>query len=114
MYKEAELKMDHILKRYYKFAKLQSLNSERLIKYILQDYKIKLKPKITLKFYPIYKLMEIENLALREFIKKNLRKGYIQLLQSLIEYPVLFILKKNKQLKIYINYRQLNSIIKKD
>ena len=69
--------MDYILKKYYKFAKLQSLNSEKLIKYILQDYKIKLKLKIILKFYPTYKLMEIKNLALREFIKKNLRKGYI-------------------------------------
>ena len=58
--------------------------------------------------------METENLALREFIKENLRKGYIQLLQSLIGYSVLFILKKNGKLRMYINYRQLNSIIKKD
>ena len=71
------LKIDYILKKYYKFAKLWSLNSKRLIKHILQDYKIKLKPKTTLKFYPIYKLMEIENLALQEFIKENLKKGYI-------------------------------------
>ena len=77
IYKKVELKMDHILKKYYKFAKLQSLNSKRLAKYILQNYKIELKLKTALKFYPIYKLMEIENLALREFIKKNLRKGYI-------------------------------------
>ena len=58
--------------------------------------------------------MEIENLALREFIKENLKKGYIQPLQLLVEYLVLFILKKNRKLRIYINYRQLNSIIKKD
>ena len=57
--------------------------------------------------------MEIKNLALREFIKENLRKGYIQLSQLLVGYLVLFILKKNWKLKIYINYRQLNSIIKK-
>ena len=69
--------MDYILKRYHKFAKLQSLNSERLVKYILQDYKIELKPETTLKFYPTYKLIKIENLALQEFIKKNLKKGYI-------------------------------------
>ena len=69
--------MDYILKKYYKFAKLQSLNSKRLIKYVLWDYKIKLKLKTVLKFYPIYKLIEIENLALQEFVKKNLRNGYI-------------------------------------
>ena len=69
--------MDYILKRYYKFAKLWSLDSKRLIKYILQNYKIELKLKTTLKFYPIYKLIKIKNLALREFIKENLKKGYI-------------------------------------
>ena len=58
--------------------------------------------------------METENLALREFIKENLRKGYIQLLQSLVGYPVLFIPKKNRKLRMCIDYRQLNSITKKD
>ena len=58
--------------------------------------------------------MEIENLALREFVKENLRKGYIQPLQLLVGYLVLFILKKNGKLRMYINYRQLNSIIKKN
>ena len=69
--------MDYILKRYYKSTKLQSLDNERLIKYILWDYKIKLKLRTTLKFYPIYKLIEIKNLALQEFVKENLKKGYI-------------------------------------
>ena len=96
------------------FAKLQSLNSERLAKHILQNYKIKLELGTTPKFYPIYKLMETENLALKEFIKENLRKGYIQPLQSSVGYSVLFIPKKNGKLRMYIDYRQLNSIIKKD
>ena len=69
--------MDYILKKYYKFAKLWSLNSKRFIKYVLWDYKINLKLKIILKFFPTYKLMETENLALKEFVKKNLKKGYI-------------------------------------
>ena len=77
IYEETKLKMDYIPKKYHKFAKLWSLNSERLAKYILQDYKIKFKLRTALKFYPIYKLMEIENLALQEFVKENLRKGYI-------------------------------------
>ena len=114
IYEETELKMDYILKRYYKFTKLWSLDSEGLVKYVLQDYKIKLKLEITLKFYPIYKLIEIENLALQEFIRENLRKGYIRPLQSSAGYPVLFIPKKNGKLRMYINYQQLNSIIKKD
>ena len=96
--------MDYIPKKYHKFTKLQSLDSKRLVKHILQDYKIKLKPKTALKFYPIYKLMEIENLALQKFVKENLRKGYIKLLQLLTGYLVLFILKKNGKLRMCINY----------
>ena len=69
--------MDYILKRYYKFTKLQSLNSKRLAKYIPWDYKIEFKLGTILKFYLIYKLMKTENLALREFIRENLKKGYI-------------------------------------
>ena len=53
-----------MLKKYYKFAKLWGLNSERLIKHALWDYKIELKPKTTLKFFLVYKLTETENLAL--------------------------------------------------
>ena len=77
IYREVELKIDYIPKKYYKFAKLWSLDSKRLAKYILQDYKIKLKLKTTLKFYLIYKLMETKNLALQEFVKENLKKEYI-------------------------------------
>ena len=59
-------------------------------------------------------MTEIENLALKEFVKENLKKGYIQPSQSLAGYPVLFIPKKNRKLRMCINYKQLNSIIKKD
>ena len=58
--------------------------------------------------------METKNLALKEFVKENLKKGYIQPSQLLVGYLVLFIPKKNGKLKMCINYRQLNSIIKKD
>ena len=74
IYEEAELKMDYILKKYYKFAKLQSLDSKRLVKHILQDYKIEFKLGTILKFFLIYKLIGTKNLALQEFIKKNLKK----------------------------------------
>ena len=66
--------MDYILKKYYKFAKLWSLNSERLAKYILQNYKIELKLKTVPKFYLIYKLIKIKNLVLQEFVKEHLKK----------------------------------------
>ena len=76
-YKEAKFKLNYILKRYYKFTKLWSLDSKRLAEYVLWDYKINLKPRTIPKLFLIYKLTEIENLALKKFIKENLRKGYI-------------------------------------
>ena len=93
---------------------LQSLESKKLLEYIVQDYKIELKLETSLKFFLIYRLTKVELQALKEFIQENLQKGYIRLLQLLVEYLVLFIPKKNRKLRIYINYRQLNSITRKD
>jgi len=47
-------------------------------------------------------------------MQENLRLRQIKLSQSLVGYLILFILKKNGKLRLYINYRQLNSITKKD
>ena len=61
MYKKSKKVIRYILKRYYKYKKLQNEQfSERLLKYILQDYAINLKLKISFKFFPIYKLIETE------------------------------------------------------
>jgi Na+-transporting NADH:ubiquinone oxidoreductase subunit NqrB len=68
---------------------------------------------MSLRFYPIYKLTEVKQQVLKDFVRENLQLKRIRLLQSLAGYPVLFILKKNKKFKMCINYRQLNSIIKK-
>ena len=114
-YKETKQGLSYIPKRYYKYSKkLQSLESEKLADYTAQDYKIELELGISLRFFLTYKLTKVELVALKEFIQENLRKGYIRPLQLLAGYPVLFILKKNGKLRIYINYRQLNSITRKD
>ena len=115
MYKETKKGLNYIPKKYHKYGKkLQSLESKKLLKYIAQDYKIELEPGISLKFFLIYKLTKEEGRALKEFIQENLRKGYIRLLQLLAGYSVLFVPKKNSKLRLYINYRQLNSITRKD
>jgi hypothetical protein len=59
---------------------------------------------------PIYLLSERELETLREYIKKNLIKGHIRPLKLSARYPVLFVLKKDGKLKIYVNYRKLNDI----
>ena len=115
IYKEVKKTIGYIPKRYYKYKKLWNEQfSKRLLKYILWDHAINLKPGTSLRFFLIYKLTETEQQALKEFVRENLQLGRIRPLQLLVGYLVLFIPKKNGKLKIYINYRQLNSIIKKD
>jgi hypothetical protein len=52
--------------------------------------------------------------VLREYINENLKKRYIRLLTLLARYPVLFVLKLNGKLRIYVDYRQFNTIIIKN
>ena len=61
MYEEAEKAIGYILKRYHKYKKLWNEQfGERLLEYILWDYAINLKLKISLRFFLIYKLTETE------------------------------------------------------
>ena len=61
IYKKAKKAIRYILKRYYKYKKLQNKQfSKRLLEYILQDYIINLKLRISLRFFLIYKLTEIK------------------------------------------------------
>ena len=61
MYKETKKAIKYILKRYYKYKKLQNKQfSKKLLEYALQDYIINLKFKINLKVFRIYKLIKTE------------------------------------------------------
>ena len=59
-------------------------------------------------------MSEIELRTLREYIDVNLVKGFIRELFSKARALVLFILKKNGKLRLYIDSRKLNTITKKD
>ena len=58
--------------------------------------------------------MIYEVLILKKYIKDILRKRYIKESKLLIRYFIIFILKKNKKLQLYINFKILNAIIIKD
>jgi hypothetical protein len=47
---------------------------------------------------------------LRKYIDENLAKGYIRAFKSLARYSILFVLKKDEKLRIYVDYRKLNEI----
>jgi predicted transport protein len=62
----------------------------------------------------MYSFFEKKLKALREYIDKNLIKGYIRFSKLFIKYTVLFVSKKNEKLRIYVNYRKFNNIIIKN
>ena len=51
--------------------------------------------------------------AIKKYLIENLKKGFIKLLSFFFLSPILFIKKKNRDLRFYINYRNLNQLIKK-
>ena len=73
MYKEAKKVIGYIPKRYYKYKKLWNEQfGKRLLEYALWDYMINLKPGISLRFFPMYKLIKIKQQVLKEFVRENL------------------------------------------
>ncbi len=62
----------------------------------------------------IYNLSANELSTLRDNLEKLLKKRYIQRLTNPAGAPILFIFKKDGGLRICVNYRELNKIIKKN
>ena len=85
-----------------------------MLKYQPWDHEIPLMEGKQLKAQPIYSLSEKELDALREHIKKNLVKGYIRLSTSPARYPILFVPKKDRKLRMCVDYRRLNEITVKN
>ena len=62
----------------------------------------------------IYSLSLVELTALQMFIDKNLTTGFIQPTSSSHTALVLFIKKKDRSLRLCVDYRGLNKLTKKD
>ena len=65
-------------------------------------------------FRPIYQLSPKESDTLKEYIDENLQKGYIRASKLSAGYPIIFVPKKDRSLRLYVDYRYLNSITIKD
>ncbi len=62
----------------------------------------------------IYSLSAEKLNALQQYLKENMEKKFIKELQLSAEYSILFILKLNESLKLYVDYRALNNIMIKN
>jgi hypothetical protein len=51
---------------------------------------------------------------LKEYINKNLKKGFIKELTLRVKALVLFVLKKDKRLRLVVDYYKLNNVTIKD
>jgi Reverse transcriptase (RNA-dependent DNA polymerase) len=78
------------------------------------DHRIPIEDGKTPPFGPLYQMSENELGALREFLDKNLKKGFIRESQSSAGAPVLFVPKKDGGLRLVVDYRGLNNITVKD
>ena len=88
----------------------EPLPGEALPKHQPWDHEILLEPGKHPTFGPIYSLSADRLKVLREYIRENLKKGFIQKSTSPAGYPILFAPKKDGNLRLCIDYRQLNSI----
>ena len=78
------------------------------------DHEIKLEPGKKPTFEPIYSLSEKELGTLRQYLDENMEKGFIRKSQSPAGYLILFVPKKDRTLRLYIDYRKLNDITVKN
>jgi hypothetical protein len=62
----------------------------------------------------IYLLAELELGVLREYLDDALAKGWIRLSKSPARALILFVLKKGGKLRLYVDYRALNSVTRKN
>ena len=73
-----------------------------------------LKAEAQPRYYPLYKLSLEELKIAKKYILKNLQKGFIIPSSSLYTSPILIAKKLGGGLHFYIDFRRLNTIIKKD
>jgi len=59
-------------------------------------------------------MLENKLAILKEYINKNLKKGFIKKLTLKAKALILFVLKKDKGLQLVVNYYKLNNVIIKD
>jgi hypothetical protein len=101
-----ELPPPELLKKYWEFENVfleEEVN--QLMDYSLIHYIININDAISPHKF-IYKLSENELKILKKYLNKNLEKRYIQYFINPIETPILFILKKNGNLRPCIQRSQ--------
>jgi len=97
-------------KKFLKWRKVfGKVESERMPTRKIWDHAIDLKETFVLQKGKIYSLSKNGREEVQNFVKDQLRKGYIRPLKSLQTLPVFFVGKKDGSKQMVIDYHNLNS-----
>jgi hypothetical protein len=118
-YSPDEHLVDKCLAKFPQYASFRDVCNKRaldqlLLRYTAVDHKIELTQANNLSYSPLYQMTTKELFAVKEYLLKNLHKGFIVPSSSSFACPVLFVAKPNSSLRFCVNYRKLNSLTKKD
>src|SRR6266852_664716 len=106
---------DHVPKEYHDFLPIfEEGERNDLPPHRMADHEIILEEGKTAPFKKLYPLNNEELGALREYLSKNLDRGWIKTSSSSAGAPILFVKKKDNGLRLCVDYRGLNAITKKD
>jgi len=99
-----------VSRRFHKYLKVfEKKESVRMLTRKAWDHAIDLREGFVPKKGKIYLLSRVEREEVQEFVKDQLRKGYIRPSKSPQISPVFFIPKKNRKKRMMQDYRYLNS-----
>jgi hypothetical protein len=99
-----------ILEKYKDFADVfDKVNADKLLEHDSQDHAIDTKNKMS-SFESMYNLSVIELELLREYLDEFLTKEFIVLSSSFVDASILFVKKSKDDLKLCVNYKELNVI----
>jgi hypothetical protein len=85
-----------------------------LLLHRIYNYRIDLTKLNKLGYSPLYKIITAELEETKRYILDNLYKGFIEPSQAPFAALILFVKKANRSLRLYIDYRKLNEISRKD
>ncbi len=101
-----------------KLKDLKDVCNNKLIKILLElereDYAIKFQNNKELTFISLYNFLQNKLIILWQYLDNTLVKDYIKHLVLLVNVFILFVLKSNDKLYLYVDYRNLNAIIIKN
>jgi hypothetical protein len=99
-----------IFEKYKNFANVfDKINADKLFEHDSQDHVIDTKNKM-FSFESMYNLSMIELELLKEYLDEFLTKRFIVLFSSLVDASILFVKKSKNDLRLCVDYKELNVI----